>query len=98
MRRSARGGAAAPTAGASPASGAPDEDLLAALKAWRRDLARVQGVPPYVVFHDRTLVEIATSRPQGLDALAAITGVGQAKLARYGAAVLGVLRAHGAAR
>jgi ATP-dependent DNA helicase RecQ len=91
--------AAAPTlqAGAAAAAGAPDETLLAALKAWRRDLARAQGVPPYVVFHDRTLVEIATSRPEGLDALAAITGVGQAKLARYGAAVLGVLRAHGAA-
>ncbi|MBM3525262.1 MAG: hypothetical protein FJX57_20130, partial [Alphaproteobacteria bacterium] len=54
--------------------------------------ARDQGVPPYVVFHDRTLIEIATRRPGTLDELATITGVGQAKLARYGEPVLAVLR------
>ena len=94
-RKERRVATSAAPSGAAAAFGAPDEDLLAALKSWRRDLARVQGVPPYVVFHDRTLVEIATLRPAGLDALGAITGVGQAKLARYGAAVLGVLRDHG---
>jgi ATP-dependent DNA helicase RecQ len=70
-----------------------DEDLLSALKTWRRELARAQGVPPYVVFHDRTLLEIAAQRPATLEALGGIIGVGQAKLARYGADVLSVLRA-----
>jgi ATP-dependent DNA helicase RecQ len=94
-RKDRRRAATPASAIAAVAADAPDEALLAALKAWRRDLARAQGVPPYVVFHDRTLVEIATLRPAGLEALAAVTGVGQAKLARYGAAVLGVLRGHG---
>jgi len=48
-------------------------------------------VPPYVVFHDRTLVEIAASQPATLSALAGISGIGSAKLERYGEAVLAVL-------
>jgi ATP-dependent DNA helicase RecQ len=71
---------------------AGDDPLVAALKAWRRDQARAQGVPPYVVFHDRTLLEIAACRPGSLDALGEVSGVGAAKLARYGEAVLNVLR------
>ncbi|MFM8680014.1 MAG: RecQ family ATP-dependent DNA helicase, partial [Alphaproteobacteria bacterium] len=47
--------------------------LLAALKAWRRDLARAQGVPPYVVFHDRTLVEIAARNPATREELSGVT-------------------------
>jgi ATP-dependent DNA helicase RecQ len=97
-RKERRVAAAAAAPAVSGAADGPDAGLLAALKAWRRDLARAQGVPPYVVFHDRTLVEIATTQPSGLDDLAAITGVGQAKLARYGAAVLAVLRGHGGGR
>ncbi len=73
--------------------GDADPALLASLKEWRREQARQQAVPPYVVFHDRTLLELAVRRPADLDALAGITGVGQAKLARYGAAVLAVLQA-----
>ncbi len=70
-----------------------DEDagLLAALKARRRALAEAQGVPPYVVFADRTLIEMAERRPATLDAMAAIGGVGSVKLARYGPAFLEVI-------
>ena len=68
------------------------QSLFAALKAWRRDTAAAQGVPPYVVFHDRTLVEIAQARPASPGRLAEIGGVGQAKLDRYGPAVLEVVR------
>jgi superfamily II DNA helicase RecQ len=54
--------------------------------------ARAEGVPAYVVFHDKTLVAIAAARPQTLNDLAAIPGVGPAKLARYGDEILDVLR------
>ena len=70
----------------------PDEaPVLQALKEWRREQARQQGVPPYVVFHDRTLVEVVARRPRSLEQLAGIGGVGQAKLDRYGAALLASL-------
>ena len=68
-----------------------DAQLLAALKTWRREQARQQGVPPYVVFHDRTLVELAANPPGDLAALSRISGVGAAKLERYGQALLVVL-------
>ena len=64
-----------------------------ALRAWRRDQASAQHVPPYVIFVDRTLAEIARAEPGSLDALAAIPGVGEGKLARYGKAVLAALAA-----
>ena len=66
--------------------------LFAALKAWRREAAAAQSVPPYVVFHDRTLLEIASTKPQSLSRLGEVGGVGQAKLERYGPAVLEVIR------
>ena len=68
-----------------------DEALLTALKSWRREQARQQGVPPYVVVHDRTLVELAAQQPATLEALGRIGGIGTAKLTRYGEALLGVL-------
>ena len=68
-----------------------DAALLDALKSWRREQARQQGVPPYVVFHDRTLVELAARRPADFAALGGISGIGAAKLERYGAALLAVL-------
>lgn len=70
---------------------AEDEGLLAALKARRRALADAAGVPAYVIFPDRTLIEMATDRPATLDALRGVTGVGETKLARYGAEFLEVL-------
>ena len=70
-----------------------DEDapLLSALKAKRRALAEAAGVPAYVIFADRTLIEMAERRPATLDAMAGITGVGQVKLDRYGAEFLAVI-------
>jgi ATP-dependent DNA helicase RecQ len=71
--------------------GSEDEALFSALKAKRRALAEAQAVPAYVIFPDRTLAEIATRRPMTLDALAAVHGVGAAKLDRYGRAFLEVV-------
>jgi ATP-dependent DNA helicase RecQ len=70
-----------------------DEDapLLSALKAKRRALAEAAGVPAYVVFPDRTLIEMAERRPATLDQMAGITGVGAKKLESYGAAFLQVI-------
>ena len=61
------------------------------LKAWRRQRAATDGVPAYVVFHDATLAEIARRRPRDERELAAVAGVGPAKLERYGADVLAAL-------
>ena len=72
-------------------AGANDDPLWHALKAKRLELAREQGVPPYVIFHDSTLLEIMNRRPQTLDEMGRISGVGQAKLAKYGDAFLLVL-------
>jgi ATP-dependent DNA helicase RecQ len=69
-----------------------DAPLLAALKARRRAFAEAARVPAYVVFTDRTLIEMAEKRPRTLDEMARIGGVGTAKLERYGAAFLGVIR------
>ncbi len=63
-----------------------------ALRQWRLEQARSQGVPPYVVFHDRTLIEIASRQPNDEAELAGVAGVGQAKLERYGASLLAALR------
>ncbi|MCZ4266719.1 DNA helicase RecQ [Rhodobacteraceae bacterium G21628-S1] len=70
-----------------------DEDapLLSALKAKRRALAEAQKVPAYVIFPDRTLIEMAEKRPQSLDEMARISGVGAKKLDRYGDEFLGVI-------
>ena len=62
-----------------------------ALRQWRLETAQEQGVPPYVIFHDATLAAILDARPQSLDELARITGVGQHKLDKYGGDVLNVL-------
>ena len=75
-----------------PFAGASQDPLWLALKSKRTELAREQGVPPYVIFHDSTLLEILNQRPATLDELAQVSGVGQAKLARYGEAFLGVLK------
>jgi ATP-dependent DNA helicase RecQ len=74
--------------------GVHDDPLWQALKAKRLALAKDQGVPPYVIFHDSTLLEILNQKPQTLDQLGRISGVGQAKLARYGDDFLKVLEDH----
>jgi len=73
---------------------AADAPLFEALRAWRRERAAEQRVPPYVIFHDTTLSAIARERPASLDELAKISGVGQSKLKRYGVDVLKVVRAN----
>jgi ATP-dependent DNA helicase RecQ len=73
------------------AIGAGDHDVFERLRAWRRDEAKRQAVPPYVIFSDRTLIELARDRPKTPDALLRVNGVGQAKLDRYGKAVLSLL-------
>ncbi|MCB1352611.1 MAG: DNA helicase RecQ [Rhodobacteraceae bacterium] len=75
-----------------------DEGLLAALKARRRALADAQGVPAYVIFPDRTLIEMATARPESLDAMRGISGVGAVKLDRFGPDFLEVIRGEAAER
>jgi ATP-dependent DNA helicase RecQ len=77
-----------------PAPGEADGDLLAALKALRGAMARAQNQPAYVVFPDRSLIEMAKERPASLDELAGVHGVGAAKLQKYGAAFLSVIRDH----
>jgi ATP-dependent DNA helicase RecQ len=69
-----------------------DEALWQALRAKRLELAREQGVPPYVIFHDATLREMAAARPHDRHALSEITGVGTRKLDAYGDAFLAVIR------
>ena len=61
------------------------------LRAWRRDRASEQRVPPYVIFQDKTLLEIALAEPGDLERLGHIPGVGQTKLDRYGRGVLDAL-------
>jgi ATP-dependent DNA helicase RecQ len=81
----------APRAGAveAPAAARP---LFDALRAWRKARAAEQAVPPYVIFHDKTLLEIAEARPADAGDLARCGGVGQGKVARYGADVLRIVR------
>ncbi len=86
--RRRRGGDADPVDGA-------NQGLFDALRGWRRAEAARQHVPPYVIFHDQTLADIAASRPTSRDALSAIGGVGRGKLDRYGDSVLEIVRASG---
>lgn len=71
--------------------GPEDEALMSALRAKRRALAEAQGVPAFVIFNDRTLVEMAQRRPGTLDEMADISGVGAKKLERYGSIFLEVI-------
>ncbi len=68
-----------------------DQALFDVLRAWRLDEAKTRGVPPYVIFHDRTLAAIAQERPHSLDALRGVSGVGEKKAERFGEAVIDVV-------
>jgi ATP-dependent DNA helicase RecQ len=70
---------------------ANDDPLWHALKTKRTELASEQGVPPYLIFHDSTLLEMLNQKPHSLTEMSTISGVGQTKLARYGDAFLQVL-------
>jgi ATP-dependent DNA helicase RecQ len=71
-----------------------DRALFTALRQKRLEIARAQNVPPYVIFHDRTLIELAAARPASRSEMADVPGVGQAKLDRYGPAFLSVIAEH----
>jgi ATP-dependent DNA helicase RecQ len=71
-----------------------DQALWEALRACRRRLADAQGVPPYVIFHDATLSEMVQCAPTTLEQMAEVSGVGVAKLERYGDEFLAVIRLH----
>ncbi|HTV97842.1 MAG TPA: DNA helicase RecQ [Steroidobacteraceae bacterium] len=90
-----RRGADAPSAAtAARALEGEEEPLFDSLRALRKQLADAQGLPPYVIFHDSALREMARRRPLTLDEFAGIRGVGEAKLARYGESFLAAVRAH----
>jgi len=82
-RRKAKAAASAPLT--------VDQALFEALREKRLGLAREQGLPPYVIFHDRTLAEMAARRPMTRDALLLVPGIGEAKLERYGEEFLSVI-------
>ncbi len=69
-----------------------DHDLFALLRAKRKDLAEAANVPPYVIFSDRTLVEIASYYPMTPDSLKRVNGIGQVKLERYGRILLDLIQ------
>ncbi|AGA91782.1 ATP-dependent DNA helicase RecQ [Thioflavicoccus mobilis 8321] len=75
-------------------SGEADRPLWEALRTKRRELAAEQGVAPYMVFHDAVLMQMVELRPRDLTQFARLDGVGERKLAQYGADFLTVLRAH----
>ncbi len=75
----------------------PHQVLYAVLRDWRRAIAREHNVPAYTVFHDTTLAEIARQLPQSAVQLRGIAGVGEAKLGRYGVALLELVRQHASA-
>ncbi|WP_329044830.1 DNA helicase RecQ [Amycolatopsis sp. NBC_01488] len=98
LRREPERAAAAKVRGtrkAAPAADLPAEaaPLFERLRAWRAGVAKEQGVPAYVVFHDATLRQIATQRPASLAELGTVSGVGENKLAKYGEGVLEALTA-----
>jgi ATP-dependent DNA helicase RecQ len=90
-----RRGAASPFDGAAAAPAAeaqePDPKLLESLKTWRSAEARRRGIPAYIVFHDRTLQELAARRPGNLDSLRAVPGIGPAKIESYSEVLLEIL-------
>ncbi len=95
--RTTAGSQRKPSGGARPAVGTElagaAAELFERLRAWRAAAAKEQGVPAYVIFHDATLRQIAAAPPSDLAGLAAVNGVGETKLARYGRQILELLSA-----
>jgi ATP-dependent DNA helicase RecQ len=89
-KKAARKAAAAAELGSSE----DDQDLFRALRVRRSALAKAQAVPAYVVLPDRSLIDMARRRPASLAEMAEVHGIGDAKLARYGAEFLEVIRKH----
>ena len=68
-----------------------DRELFQALRQKRMEIARLQNLPPYVIFHDKTLIELAAARPKSRAEMANVPGIGEVKLDRYGPAFLSVI-------
>jgi len=97
-RQGGRGGSASEGVSRGSARGtlsAADDALWHALRDCRTGLAKEQSVPPYVIFHDSTLLEMVSQRPRNREAFAHLPGVGARKLERYADAFLEVIRQHG---
>lgn len=86
----------APRNAASAALPDADRGLFEVLRAKRMEIARAQNVPPYVIFHDKTLIELAAAKPVSVKEMAQIPGVGDTKLERYGPAFLEAIMQHAA--
>ena len=69
-----------------------EKKIFELLKARRLEIAKKINMPPYIIFHDTTLIEMSKMQPQSLDAMSIITGVGQAKLDKYGQDFLNILQ------
>lgn len=87
-RKTATGGEIA----SAPPDTAASEDLIQKLKQWRREKASSLNVPPYVILHDSALEEIARLRPQTPDQLRVIKGIGDGKLAQFGAEIVNIIQ------
>ncbi|WP_158752722.1 DNA helicase RecQ [Dyella sp. S184] len=92
-RRDSKIGASDKSSGGSLGIEAYEQSMWDELRALRTQLAKQQGVPPYVVFHDATLLAMLRALPANEDELATISGVGEAKLKRYGRDFLAVINA-----
>jgi ATP-dependent DNA helicase RecQ len=80
--------------GATPITAADKSgSLFTALRNWRSTIAREHNVPAYVILHDATLEGIVAARPQGLDQLRSVPGIGDKRLERYGQALMQIVRA-----
>ena len=90
-KRKGKSPAAVPMIGDESPVNTADPTLLGSLRHWRREESARRGVPAYVVLHDRTLEALAAARPASLRALSEIPGIGPAKLAAYGPALIGLL-------
>jgi ATP-dependent DNA helicase RecQ len=93
-RRRESGGKSGGNSGGSGGSLDGADPLVAALRAWRAEKAKEQGVPAYVILHDRTLSELARLRPADPEALLDVPGIGVAKAERYGSDVLTLVARH----
>jgi superfamily II DNA helicase RecQ len=87
----ASGRASAAAKGPAPVPTGVNPAVEQALRAWRTERARKDGMPPYIVLHDRTLLAIAGAQPSSLVALRQVDGIGPAKLELYGEDILAVV-------
>jgi superfamily II DNA helicase RecQ len=79
---------AAAAAAAQPAPDARQDSLRERLRAWRRELAKLQGMPPYVILHDATIDALCRQRPRNAAELLEVPGIGERKAERFGARIL----------